>query len=138
MRLNIEPADILNLKQILTLLGYNTLQCLCKLNSKSEIETIELEFFKLKERSNFATDFPNLVLEKFGPGTKMILADVVTQVKRGILVEKTDLNANIDQVYEECQKVSCGMFFLFLQSNHRHSNDFRFVQQFQNRILSWI
>lgn len=81
--LNIDSAGIKNIKEVLTLLDYTTIQSIGKLSQKKEIGLIELEFTKMKTLSpDFSTRYPHLADLKFGSGFQTILTDIANKVKR--------------------------------------------------------
>lgn len=135
-RSNIAPNDILNLKQILTILGFKTMESISKLSSKSEMDKVELEFFKLKETNRFDEKYPNLQEEKFGVGMKVIINSIANQIKKGLFMENIDVNLILNSVYDECKMVSISKLFIhnsfFSCLNFRMYNIFhRFVLQLQ-------
>lgn len=105
-RSNIDATDILNLKQILTILGFKTMESISKLTTKSEIEKVELEFFKLKETNRFDEKYPNLQEEKFGVGMKTIINSIANQIKKGLFMENVNVDSVLNSVYEDCKAVS--------------------------------
>lgn len=109
-RLNIDAADIFNLKQILTVLGFKTMESISKLTSKSEIEKVELEFFKLKETNRFDEKYPNLQEDKFGVGMKTIINSIASHIKKGLFMENVDVNLILNTVLDDCQQVSFSKF----------------------------
>lgn len=81
--LSIDANGIQNIKEVLTLLDYTTIQSISKLSQKKEIALIELEFKNLKNsKPNFATLYPHLFKLEFGSGFQTILSDIAGKVKR--------------------------------------------------------
>lgn len=112
-RSNIAPNDILNLKQILSILGFKTMESISKLSSKSEMDKVELEFFKLKETNRFDEKYPNLQEEKFGVGMKAIINSIANQIKRGLFMVNVNVNFILNSVHDECKTVSFDKLFVF-------------------------
>lgn len=105
-RMNYKPPDIFNVKQILTILGFTTLQSISSLSNRTKMETLELEFFKLKETGQISTK-KHLMDEKFAMGTKAIINAISNQIKRGFFSEeKVDTNATLKRIFDECKAVS--------------------------------
>lgn len=109
-RSKINSTDIFNLKQILTMLGFTTVDSISKLSSKSEMEKVELEFFKLKGTNQFIEKYPNLQEEKFGLGMKVILNGIAKQIKKGLFMEDVDVDAILNSIFDDCKKVSFSEF----------------------------
>lgn len=102
---NINPDDILNLKQILTLLGFTTMQSISKLSSNAELQKIQLEFLKMKETEGFKIKYPNLCGEIFGIGMATNINIIANQIKKGHFFENFDENTALEQVFADCKKV---------------------------------
>lgn len=111
-RSSICPEDIVNLKQILTLLGFTTVQSIAKLSTKTEMEKVELEFFKLKESEGFKVKYPNLLDEKFGIGMKTNIYIIANQIKKILFTESVNYESILEAVLADCKKVR-GFFVLY-------------------------
>lgn len=104
-RMNYAPPDILNVKQILTICGFTTLQNISVLSQKKKIEELELEFRKMKEGGQFSTE-KNLLNEKFALGTKSIINSIANLAKKGFFSEnEVDAKATLQRVYDNCKQV---------------------------------
>lgn len=55
-RMNYNPSDISNVKKILTICGFTTIQNISILSQTKKLEALELEFFKMKEAEQFVTN----------------------------------------------------------------------------------
>lgn len=109
--LNIDSEGIKNIKEVLTLLDYTTIQSIGKLSQKKEIGLIELEFTKIKNSSpQFSTRYPHLADLKFGSGFHTILTDIANKVKRKFSI--IDYDAVSLKVYRAILEVR-----LYFQSN---------------------
>lgn len=81
--LSLDPDGIKNVKQVLTLLEYTTIQSVSKLAKRSEIPALELEFQRFKQLNpDVVKKYPNLANLKFSSGFQNILIDIATKVKR--------------------------------------------------------
>lgn len=105
-RMNLNPTDIIILKQILTLLGFNSMLSISRLNSQSDIDKVELEFIKLKETEGFRQKYPDLYEKAFGYGTKLTLSLIVNEIKKGKFAESIDFNQSTQHVLDQCKVVS--------------------------------
>lgn len=104
-RMNYNASDILNVKQILTILGFTTLQSISSLSNKSKMDALELEFFKLKETGQIASR-KNLMDEKFAMGTKAIINAISNQTKRGFFGDQeVDSQEILQHVFNDCKNV---------------------------------
>lgn len=82
---SIDSNGIHDIKQILTLLKYTTLQSVQKFVSSKEIELLEGEF--LSRREEFEKEFPGLGKFTFGSGAVHILQDIALKVKKRFVNE---------------------------------------------------
>lgn len=104
-RMNYSPSDILNVKQILTICGFTTLQNIAMLSQKKKMDELEIEFRKMKESGQFATE-KNLLDEKFALGTKAIISSIANLSKRGIFFDQQeDSKATVQRAYDSCKLV---------------------------------
>lgn len=70
------------------------------------MDKMELEFLKLKETEGFQQNYPHLYNEKLGIGTKTNISIIAKKIKRGFFVERPELDWVLQQVFEDCKKVS--------------------------------
>lgn len=105
-RSNISSVDIANIKKFLTLLGFTTMESVAKLSSKSEMQKIEFEFFKLKESAGFHDSHPELSNENFASGTQTVLNNIAKRIKKGYFVIEVDANTIVNAVFEDAKIVS--------------------------------
>lgn len=105
-RMNLSPAGLHSLKQILTLLGFKSLHSVSKLNSHADITKVELEFVKLKETDGFRQKYPSLYEENFGFGMKLDLQSIVAEIRKRKFIENVDVGQLLHQVFEQCKIVS--------------------------------
>lgn len=88
--LNLETNGIQNIKQVLTLLDYTTIQSVSKFSQKKQIHLLELEFAKYKKsNSDQMKEFPNLMNLQFGSGFTEILSDIATKIKTHFMGSST-------------------------------------------------
>lgn len=104
-RMNYSPSDILNVKQILTICGFRTLPNIASLSQKKKMDELEIEFRKMKETGQFATE-QNLIDEKFALGTKAIINSIANSAKRGFFTDQQeDSKATFQRAYDNCKLV---------------------------------
>lgn len=77
INLAIEPTAIENIKTVLTLLGYTTMQSVVKLVDKKQIRLLELELINLKKMDpNLLEKYPHLENINFGSGLLSTLTNI--------------------------------------------------------------
>lgn len=106
------------------------MQSITKLSTKSDVEKVELEFFKLKESEGFKSKYPNLNDEKFGLGMKTNIIIIANQLKKAQVIETGDFESILDLVYEDCKKVhffNFKFFFDMMMIRSFYSVDFCFI-----------
>lgn len=104
-RMNYAPSDIVNVKQILTIFGFTTLQNISILSQKKKMDALELEFHKMKESGQFAAK-KNLLDEKFSLGTKAIINSIANASKSGFFADQqVNAKATLQRVYDGCKMV---------------------------------
>lgn len=104
-RMNYDPSDIVNVKQILTIFGFTTLQNISILSQKKNMDALELEFHKMKETGKFAAK-KNLLDETFSLGTKAIITSVANASKSGFYADQqVNAKATLQRVYDGCKMV---------------------------------
>lgn len=102
--LDLDPGGIKNLKEVLTLLGYTTIQSVSKLAKRSDMPALELEFHNFKQLNpNVLQKYPNLVNLTFTSGFKNILVDIASKVRRRF--GTIDIEAVSDKVLSAIKKV---------------------------------
>lgn len=93
----IQPEGIRDIKLILTLLNYTTIQSIAKFTKLKEIKLIELEF--LSRREEFSQVFPHLASFSFGSGASHILQDIASKTKKMFVIERNDID--FDQILQK-------------------------------------
>lgn len=107
--LSLDPDGIKNVKQVLTLLEYTTIQSVSKLDKRSEMPALELEFQKFKQLNpDVIKKYPNLANLKFSSGFQSILIDIATKVKR--FFATINIDAVSDKVLSGIKEVEYSFF----------------------------
>lgn len=81
------------------------MESISKLSSAAEMEKMELAFLKLKDTVGFNDNYPNLLADKLGIGTKTNISIIAKKIKNGQFVEHYDFNIISQDVLNECKKV---------------------------------
>lgn len=100
-RLSINSNGIKEIKEILSLLNYTTIQSITKFTKPKEIRLIELEF--ISRQKEFGAKYPHLASFTFGSGTATILQDIATKVKNSFVNVSTssDIDIDIERISEK-------------------------------------
>lgn len=107
----IESDGMQEIKEVLTILKYTTLQSISKFSNPKEIKIIELEF--TKQRNELIAKYPHLNDFMFGSGVYSILQDVALKIKKNHFQEHdVDLSIIAGKVLEDGKKV------LYIFSKH--------------------
>lgn len=130
--LHIDPTGIQEIKEILTLLNYTTIQSIVKFNKPTEIKLIELEF--LNRKREFGEKYEHLKDFTFGSGVHSILVDIASKVKKhfvGNESENVDVAKISEKVLNDGKQVVSIDFFYGLENSFlftMHVFDIRLLQ----------
>lgn len=81
--LDLDPNGIRNIKELLTLLEYKTIQSVTKLADKKQVFLLEREFTHFKNsNASLVADYPNLLNLKFCSGFISTLMDIAKKIKK--------------------------------------------------------
>lgn len=106
---SIEPEGIRDIKVILTLLKYTTVQSITKFTKQKEIQLLELEF--VSRRHDWVQKFPRLANFSFGSGLIHILQDIAMKVKKKFINQQVE--ADFDRISENVLADGRKVFFSF-------------------------
>lgn len=88
--MNLDPKGIENIKIVLTLLDYTTIQSISKFSQKKPIGLLELEFSKFKKSNpDRVNQFPGLADLHFGSGFIEIIHDIAIKTKAHFMSSDT-------------------------------------------------
>lgn len=93
---------ISDIRDLLTISGYTTLQSISQIRKKDYLE-IQIELNRQKKMPDFATNYPNLLNFKIGPGTQVVLGDVVKAAHK-ILLKPVSMDFDPIKVREKVLK----------------------------------
>lgn len=96
--LHIDPRGIQEIKEILTLLNYTTIQSIVKFVKPKEIKLIELEF--LNRKQEFGEKYGHLKEFTFGSGVHSILVDIASKVKKHFVQDDSE-NVDLARISEK-------------------------------------
>lgn len=103
--LKVDEHDIQQAREVLHLLGYNNLAAIAKLNKPHAISSLELEFQKKKETTNFDERLRPIC---FGSGTSITIAEIAKAAIKCLQTEEFTANERIaikNSIFEDCKKV---------------------------------
>lgn len=109
INLAIDPTAIENIKAVLTLLGYTTMQSVVKLVDKKQIRLLELELINLKKMDpTLLQKYPLLENINFGSGLLSTLTNIASNVKKSFAGIDLDLCSTkvLNDMKEVCPDVS--------------------------------
>ncbi|XP_055325645.1 protein claret segregational-like [Sitodiplosis mosellana] len=95
--LSINPEGIQEIKEILTVFKYTTIESIVKFVKRKEISMIELEF--LNRKTELIEKYPHLQNFTFASGVYSILSDIALKIKKNYVQERNDID--LEQVLEK-------------------------------------
>lgn len=107
----IDPSGIKEIKEILTLLKYTTIQSIMKFTKPKEVKLIELEF--LNRKRDFEEKYAHLKDFTFGSGIYSILIDIATKIKKNFVqdnLENIDQDSILEKVLQDGKQVTINNF----------------------------
>lgn len=103
--LSMNPDEIKEIKEILTIFKYTTVDSIIKFAKHKEINFIELEF--LSRKQELTEMYPHLREFTFASGFYSTLKDIALKIKKHYVQEHTDVDLNriLEKVVTEAKKV---------------------------------
>lgn len=108
--LSIDSNGIKEIKEILSLLNYTTIQSITKFVNPKEIKLIELEF--IRRQKEFSEKYSHLSEFTFGSGTSSILRDIAIKVKKKFVNGHENSDIDIDEISKKILADGKKVFFI--------------------------
>lgn len=113
-----------DIRDLLTICGYTTLQSISQIRKKDYLE-IQIELNRQKKMSEFVVNYPNLVDFTIGPGTSVVLGDIVKAAHK-ILLKPVSMDFDPIKVREKVlNDIRHKVYLIFVKNFHFVQKIFR-------------